>query len=135
MTEVAVSVLKTFCSRRSTPELKTSCSRGFGVVALDHAHAAQRFGQPAGDFCVNLSPLAEDGTDGLECLTQADPKHREKAERDGVITALMRMRTTKAITAVRRPPTKSIRPVPTRLRTPSTSHMMRDTIMPVLFES
>ncbi len=35
-----------------------------------------------------------------------------------VITGLIRMSTTKAITAVSRPPTKSIRPVPIRLRTP-----------------
>ncbi len=52
-----------------------------------------------------------------------------------VITGLMCMRTAKAMTAVSRPPTKSTRPVPMRLRTPSTSDMMRETSMPVLLES
>ena len=51
------------------------------------------------------------------------------------MTGLMRTSTTKAITAVSRPPTKSINPVPIRLRTPSTSVMMRETSVPTLVES
>ena len=31
----------------------------FGRVALDHANAAERFGQPAGDLGVDLAPLAK----------------------------------------------------------------------------
>ena len=42
----------------------------FGVVALDDAHAAERFGEAAGDFGVDLAALAEDGADGLEGLLQ-----------------------------------------------------------------
>ena len=45
--------------------------------------------------------------------------------------ALIRIRMKKARTAVSSPPTKSTRPVPIRLRTPSTSVMMRDTSTPV----
>ncbi len=52
-----------------------------------------------------------------------------------VISALMRNRTTSAITAVTSPPRNSTRPVPTRFRTPSTSLMMRETSVPVLLES
>ena len=44
----------------------------------------------------------------------------------------MRSRRTSAKIAVRIPPTKSTRPVPTRLRTPSTSLMMRETRAPDL---
>ena len=51
------------------------------------------------------------------------------------MTGLMRISTTKAMTAVSKPPTKSTSPVPMRLRTPSTSLMMRETSMPVLFAS
>jgi len=39
---------------------------GFGVVALDDTDAAERFGEAAGDFGVDLGALAEDGADDLE---------------------------------------------------------------------
>ncbi len=107
-----------------------------GVVALHHAHAAERFGQAAGDFGVDLAALAEDGPDGAEGLSQARVRRRAGTPKAmAVMIGLMRISTTKAITAVSRPPTKSTRPVPIRLRTPSTSLMMRETSMPVLFAS
>jgi hypothetical protein len=40
------------------------------VVALDDAHAAQRFGEPAGDFGVDLASFAEDWTDNPEGVLQ-----------------------------------------------------------------
>ena len=52
-----------------------------------------------------------------------------------VMVALMRTRTTKAMRAVKIPPTKSTRPVPIRLRTPSTSLMILATRVPVLLPS
>ena len=52
-----------------------------------------------------------------------------------VIVALMRRRTTSEINAVMMPPTNSTRPVPIRLRTPSTSLMMRETSAPVRLAS
>ena len=52
-----------------------------------------------------------------------------------VIMGLILISTTNAISAVMMPPTKSTRPVPIRLRTPSTSVMMRDTSTPVRFAS
>ncbi len=42
----------------------------FGVIALDDADAAERFGEAAGDFGVDLGALAEDGADGLEGALQ-----------------------------------------------------------------
>ena len=36
---------------------------GFSVIALDDAHAGQRFGEAAGDFGGDLAALAENGAD------------------------------------------------------------------------
>ena len=66
MSDCAVSELMTLSSRRSTPAAKTLASLLFGVIALDDADAAERFGEAAGDFGVDLGALAEDGADGLE---------------------------------------------------------------------
>ena len=60
---------KTLSSRRLHAGENTALAI-FGVIALHHAYAAKRFGQPAGDFCVNLSAFAEDGPDGAESLAQ-----------------------------------------------------------------
>ncbi len=38
----------------------------FGVIALDHANAAQRFGEPAGDFGIDFRTFAKNRADGLE---------------------------------------------------------------------
>ena len=46
----------------------------FGVVALDDANAAERFGEAAGDFGVDLGALAEDGADDLEGALQNERK-------------------------------------------------------------
>ena len=57
----------------------------FGVIALDDTHAAERFRQAARDFRVDLTALAEDGTNGLECILQNEHKnaeHRKHRERD-----------------------------------------------------
>jgi len=46
--------------------------RGFGflgVIAFYHAHAAQRFGEAAGHFRINLAALAEDGAQHFERLS------------------------------------------------------------------
>ena len=52
-----------------------------------------------------------------------------------VMTGLMRSSTTSAIAAVSSPPVNSTKPVPIRLRTPSTSLMMRETSEPALLAS
>ena len=52
-----------------------------------------------------------------------------------VMSGLMRSSTTSAMAAVSIPPTNSTIPVPIRLRIPSTSFMMRETRLPVLFAS
>ena len=82
-----------------------------------------------------LRALAEDGADRPEGLAQSDAEDSRKPKAMAVITGLMRISTPKAMTAVSSPPTKSTSPVPIRLRTPSTSLMMRDTSMPVLLAS
>ena len=66
MMDCAVSELMTLARRRWTPAAKTLRFAVFGVVALDDADAAERFGEAAGDFGVDLGALAEDGADGLE---------------------------------------------------------------------
>ena len=45
-----------------------------GVVALDDADAAERFGEAAGDFGVDFAALAEDGADGLEGALQNEAR-------------------------------------------------------------
>ncbi len=47
---------------------------GLGVIALDDAHAGQRFGEAAGDFGSDLAALAENGADVAECPAQAEPE-------------------------------------------------------------
>ena len=42
----------------------------FGVISLDHAHAAQRFREPARDLGIDLAALAENRPDGREGLVQ-----------------------------------------------------------------
>ena len=49
---------------------------GFSVIALDDAHAGQRFGEAAGDFGGDLAALAENGPDSLECLAEAEGRKR-----------------------------------------------------------
>ena len=56
-----------------------------GVVALDDAHAAQRFGQPACDLRVDLASFAKDGANDFEAVLQDEDErahHGEHRERD-----------------------------------------------------
>ena len=71
----------------------------------------------------------------LNALRNPTPNTSRNPNAIMVMIGLMRISTTNAMTAVSRPPTKSTSPVPTRLRTPSTSLMMRDTMVPVLLLS
>ncbi len=52
----------------------------FGVVALDDADAAERFGKTAGNLGVDLGAFAEDGTDGLEGSLQDEAEDEQDAE-------------------------------------------------------
>jgi len=52
----------------------------FGVVALNDSDAAERFGEAAGDFCVDLGSLAEDGADHLEGSLQDEGEGRHDDE-------------------------------------------------------
>ena len=52
-----------------------------------------------------------------------------------VMLGLIRSSTTNAKIEVMIPPTNSIKPVPIKFRTPSTSLMIRETSTPVLFAS
>ncbi len=51
-----------------------------GVIALDDADAAERFGEAARDLSVDFGALAEDGTDGLEGLLQDEAEDDKDAE-------------------------------------------------------
>ena len=53
----------------------------FGVIALDDADAAERFGEAAGDLGVDLGALAEDGANGLEGLLQDEAEDEQNARR------------------------------------------------------
>ena len=66
---------------------------------------------------------------------EISPKITSGTNAYSVICGLMRIRSTSATTAVNRPPTSCTSPVPTKLRTPSTSVMMRDTNAPLLLLS
>jgi hypothetical protein len=52
----------------------------FGVIALDDADAAERFGKAAGNLGVDLGAFAEDGPYGLEGLLQDETEDDEDAE-------------------------------------------------------
>ena len=53
------------------------------MIALHHAHAAQRFGEPAGDFGGDFGAGAEDRANGFERLADADAEKQQDAERHG----------------------------------------------------
>ena len=58
----------------------------FGVIALHHAHAAERFGQPPGDFRGDFRPRAENRANGVERLVDAQCR---KTRRIANATAVM----------------------------------------------
>ena len=131
----AVSDLITLSSSRFTPPANTPRFPLLRVVSLHHPHAAQRLGQPPRHLSVDLRPLTEDRPDGPERLLQNQPERPDHENINSVIRGARCIRKKNAMTAVITPPTNSTSPVPTRLRTPSTSVMMRDTSMPVRFSS
>src|SRR5258707_7888250 len=51
-----------------------------GVIALDDADAAERFGEASSDLGVDFGALAEDGTYGLEGFLQNEAEDDEDAE-------------------------------------------------------
>ena len=53
-----------------------------GVVALHHAHAAQRLGQPSGHLGLDLAALAEDRPERAEGPAQHEAEDRERAQGD-----------------------------------------------------
>ena len=82
MNDIAVKLRITLSSSRCTPRREHPRLAILGVITLDHAHAAQRFGQPPGDFGVDLSAFAEDGPNGLERPAQhdAENEHDRRAQ-------------------------------------------------------
>src|SRR3954465_13886358 len=52
----------------------------FGVITLHHAHAAERFGQTAGDLSVNLAALAENRTDGTAGFAGGESENNQESE-------------------------------------------------------
>src|SRR5947199_4122639 len=52
----------------------------FRVIALDYAHSAQGFGQPACNLGSDLAALAKNGAYGLEGLFEHQRKHNQSAD-------------------------------------------------------
>ena len=52
------------------------------MITLDYADAAQRFGEPAGDFSVDFAALAENGANCLECALQGQPEADHHSDGD-----------------------------------------------------
>ena len=65
----------------------------FRVIALHHANAAQRFGQPAGDIGIDAGALAKDGANGFERSHQ-DRAKRPQARRRRAASSPALMRAT-----------------------------------------
>ena len=63
----------------------------------------------------------------VNALLSPTPNTSSTVKAIKVMVTLMRSKITRARNAVIRPPTNSTRPVPIKLRTPSTSLMMRET--------
>ena len=54
----------------------------FSVVSLDDPHAAQGFGEPSGNFSVDLASFAEDRSNDCECPVQSERKTTERTNRN-----------------------------------------------------
>ena len=54
----------------------------FGVIALDHADATQRFREPTGDFGIDLAALTENRPDGRERFIQCNAETHKRAYSD-----------------------------------------------------
>ena len=63
------------------PEAEDLVLAVLGVVALHHAHTAQRFGQAAGDLGIDLGAFAKDGADGAKRFPQPESEHQQECRR------------------------------------------------------
>ena len=128
-------VRKTFCSRRSMPAAKTACSRASAWYPLTTRTPPSDSVRRPVTSALMRPRSRKMGRMVRKAFCKPSPKTSRKPKAMAVMTGLMRISTAKAMTAVSRPPTKSMRPVPMRLRTPSTSDMMRETSAPTLAPS
>ena len=80
MTDVAVSVLKTFLQEPLDAGAKDRMLAVLGVITLDHAHASKRFRQASRDFRIDFSALAENGPNGAKRLAQSEAEYQQKTE-------------------------------------------------------
>src|SRR5579859_4173734 len=51
------------------------------VIALHHAHAAKRFGQPPGNFRINFGPCSKDWPNRRESLVEKQPENNQHPKR------------------------------------------------------
>ena len=135
ITDVAVKVRITFSSRRLTPVANTVSFAFFGVVALNHANAAKISVSRPVTSALILPRSRKMGRMVPKAFVMRQKNKVQIQAPIKVIIPLIRTRSTKAMAEVSRPPVKSINPVPRRLRTPSTSLIMRETRLPVLLTS
>ena len=135
ITEVAVSVRITLSSRRCTPAANTECSRASAWYPLiTRTPPSDSVRRPVTSALI-LPRSRKMGRMVPKALFSATPKHSRKPNATSVMRGLMRNSTTSAIPEVINPPLKSMSPVPSRLRTPSTSLMIRETSVPALLAS
>src|ERR1035441_6424449 len=99
MTEVAVRVRKTFCSRRSTPELNTSCSRCSAWYPLTtRTPPSDSVRRPVTSALI-LARSRKIGRMVRKALRRPNPNIPRKPKAMAVMTGLMRIKTAKAMTA------------------------------------
>ena len=53
----------------------------FGMISLDHAHAAQRFGQTSRDLSIDLAPFTENRPYGSKGFCQRNSNHEQSGKR------------------------------------------------------
>ena len=133
--EMEVSVRMTFWSRRSTPPENTRASASSAWYPFTtRTPASDSVNRPV-TSAVIFPRSRKMGRMRPNALISTRAKTEMDASAIPVSSGLVHSSTASENTATRMPPTNSTRPVPMRLRTPSTSFMMRDTSTPVLLAS
>ncbi len=133
--EIAVSDFSTLSNKRSTPPEKTrasSASAWYPLITRTPARDSVR--RPCTSALI-FPRSRKIGRIFLNALLSTSAKTAIKNSANAVIRELIFSRITSATRAFSMPPENSTSPVPIRLRTPSTSVMMRETSAPLLVAS
>ena len=135
ISEIVLKLANTLSSSRCAPLVNTPASRRSAWYPLiTRTPPSVSVNRPVTSALI-LPRSRKIGRTVRNARCKTAPNANKTTSTTVVIVALVRKSTTVAITAVSRPPASSTKPVPIRLRTPSTSLMMRATSVPVLFAS